>query len=96
MAHIYHLEEWECNGKWYVGDVSALAANSNLWWYAPRLLSISPVDYVALLIKEYNVKYIKYNARSNVLIFAFDSLKDCRIYKNYINKLARQNNFIIY
>lgn len=96
MGHIYKLEEWECNGRWYVGDVSALAANSNAWWYAPRLLDLPLVDYIHLLIDEYHVTYIKYCHRTNVLIFAFNTLKDCRNYKNCINRLARNKNFIVY
>ena len=96
MAHIYKLEEWDCNGKWYCGDVSALAANSNAWWYAPRLLNISLTDYILLLINTYHAIDVKYFQRTNVLIFAFSSLKDCRNYKNYINKIARERNFVIY
>lgn len=96
MEHVYHLTEWESNGKWLCGDVSALAANSNAWWYAPRLLSLSPVDYVKLLITKFNAKDLHYTAESNVLIFYFHSLADCRKYKNYINKIAREKHFVTY
>ena len=96
MTHIYKVEEWECNGRWYVGDLSNLPAGSNLWWYAPAAANLSPIDYVKLLIEKFGVKYIHFNSEANVLIFAFDSLVDCRKYKTFINQLARKNKFLIY
>ena len=54
MAHVFKMTEWESNGKWMCGDVSALAANSNTWWYVPRMLSLSLEDYVKLLISRYH------------------------------------------
>lgn len=96
MAHIYKMEEWECNGRWYCGDVSALAANSNLWWYVPRILDISPVDYVLLLKDKFNATGFKYSTSSDVLIFHFNSLADCRKFKNYVNQKARHKNFVTY
>lgn len=95
MAHIYKAEEWNSLNRWYVGDVSALAAGSNTWWYVPRLLDISPVDYISLLI-QYGATGFKYNSKTNVLVFYFPSLEKCRKYKNYINKVARDKNFVIY
>lgn len=94
MTHILKYEEWESNGKWLCGDVSALAAGSNTWWYVPSLLEITPVEFVKLLIEKFNCKYIKYS--NDVLIYRFSSLADCRKYKNYINKIAREKKFYIY
>ena len=95
MAHIYQMQEWESNGKWLCGDVSALAADSNDWTYPAQILNLSPIDYVKLLINTYNAK-VHYTASANVLIFHFSSLADCRRFKNYINKKARERNFVIY
>lgn len=96
MAHIYKMEEWENAGRWYCGDVSALAANSNLWWYVPCLLNLSPVEYVLLLKDKFHATGFKYNSSSDVLIFYFLSLEDCRKFKNYVNKQARDKNFVTY
>ena len=96
MAHIFHMTEWESNGKWMCGDVSALAANSNLWWYIPNLLQISPVEYVNLLINTFHAIDLHYSVDKNVLFFKFASLTECRKFKNYINKLAKEKNFTIY
>ena len=96
MTHIYKAEEWECNGRWYVADTSNLPKSSNTWWYAPAAANLSPIEYVKLLITKFKVSHIQYKVKSDVLIFSFDSLEDCRKYKNYINKQARQNKFYIY
>lgn len=96
MAHVYKVEEWEHNGRWYCGDVSALAADSNDWYYAPQLLDLSPTEYVKLLVSKFGASQIRYRAAANVLIFSFSSLADCRKYKNYINKIAREKKFVTY
>ena len=96
MAHILKYETWESNGRWLCGDVSALAAGSNTWWYVPALLNISPVEYVYLLKDKFNATTIHYKTKYDVLIFSFSTLADCRKFKNYINKIAREKNFVIY
>ena len=96
MAHIYKAEEWCSNGKWLCGDVSALAAMSNAWWYPAQIMGLTLVEYVKTLISKYHAVDLHYTAEKNVLIFRFSSLEDCRKYKNDINRLAREKNFIIY
>ena len=96
MAHVLKYEEWESNGKWHCGDVSALAANSNTWWYIPALLNITPVEYVKLLIDKFHVTSIYYKFQYDVLSYSFSTLADCRKFKNYINKIAREKQFYIY
>ena len=96
MAHIYKAEEWSSNGRWHCGDVSALAANSNMWWYVPQILGISYTDYIYLLINKYHASHFHYTAEKNVLLFTFASLADCRKFKNDINKKAREKNFVTY
>ena len=96
MTHILFFTEWESNGKWLCGDVSALAAGSNTWWYVPALLNISPVEYVKLLMDKFHCNDIHYELKYDVLIFRFSTLADCRKFKNYINKVAREKKFYIY
>lgn len=96
MAHVYKAEEWESNGKWLCGDVSALAAKSNTWWYPACILGLSPVEYVKTLINKYHAVDLHYSTKTDVLIFYFSSLADCRKFKNDINKQARLKNFITY
>ena len=94
--HIYKATEWECNGLWKCGDVSALAADSNKWWYPCNILSITPVEYVKMLINKFNAVDLHYTVKGNVLMYSFTTLADCRKYKNFINKVAREKNFTIY
>lgn len=96
MNHIYKAEEWESIGKWYVGDVSALAANSNKWWHQSNIFNTSPVEFVKILINKYKASIISYTCKSDVLIFYFTSLADARKYKNDLNKLARNRKYFNY
>ena len=96
MAHVYKAEEWSSNGKWLCGDVSALAAGSNSWWYVPQILGLSYTDYIHELINTYHAVDLLFSAKSNVLIFYFSTLADCRKFKNKVNKIAREKNFITY
>ena len=95
MAHIFQMQEWESNGKWLCGDVSALAADSNDWTYPAQILNLSLPNYILLLYYEYNAE-IHYSASGNVLVFYFSSLADCRKFKNYINRKAREKHFVTY
>ena len=90
------MEEWENNGRWHCGDVSALAANSNLWWYVPNILGITPVEYVHLLIDKFNATSLKYEVKYDVLMFSFRTQADCRKFKNYVNAEARKKKFVTY
>lgn len=94
--HIYKTTEWKSNGYYYCGDISALGKDSNKWWYPCNILSISPVEYVNLLINKFHAVGLHYSATKDVLIFKFTTLTDCRKYKNFINKVAKEKNFTIY
>ena len=95
MANILHLTEWETPSGWHCGDVSALAAGSNYWWNIPRMLNISMEDYIHLLLS-YHAINLHYSAKCNVLSYCFSTQQDCRKFKNYINKMAREKNFVAY
>ena len=95
MAHVYKAEEWESNGRWLCGDVSALAADSNDWTYPMQIFGLTPVEYVKLLIYAFNAE-VHYSLSANVLMFYFSTLADCRKFKNLVNKKAREKHFVIY
>ena len=97
MIHIYKCEEWQSpTGQWLCGDVSAPAANSNTWWYPANILGISVEEYVKILVSKYHAVDLRYETKYDVLIFRFNSLADCRKYKNDINKKAREIKFYTY
>ena len=97
INHVYKAEEWKAgNGKWYCADVSSLSRDSSTWWYPCNILELSPVEYVKLLKNKFNASNFHYRTQSDVLLFSFDSQQDCRRYKNYINKIAREKHFVTY
>lgn len=96
MEHILKYSEWESNGRWQCTDVSNFAKGSAYWYHVPQMLGISYTDYIYLLRDKYNVHYMSYTAKYNVLTFAFDTLQECRKFKNDINRIARQKKYYIY
>ena len=95
MAHLYETSIWQGGSDlWYVNDVKDLAGVSGKWWVPCRILGIAPVDYVKILIDEFKVAKISFNAEKNFLYFAWEKEADARRYKNWINKMARKANFI--
>lgn len=96
MAHLYKTVEWQgTSGRWYVNDVIDLTSLASKWWAPVRLLKLSPVDYVLMLKNNFNASGFRYKKETNVLIFSFSSQEDARKYKNFINKKARESNFVI-
>lgn len=95
MAHLYKTTEWQSgSGVWYVADVQELGTSSSYWWIPLKILEISAVDFVKMLKNNFNVYNVRYNKEANVLIFNFKSQEAARKYKNFINKKAREKNFI--
>ena len=84
MTHVLKVSEWEAASGWLVADVTRPAASSSDWGWIPLMLNLSIVDY------------IKYFPDCNMLHFSFSSLTDARKFKNYVNKVAREKNFLIY
>lgn len=99
MTHLYKATEWGKDNTWYVADVAEIGATTaNLWWTPARILNISPAEFAALLKNTFNAKHIKYYPPSkdyqHLLVFTFATQAEARKYKNYINKKARERNYI--
>lgn len=95
MAHLYKADIWKDNGVWHVNDVQDLAGISGYWWVPMRMLELSPIEYVTLLKEKFNASNFIYTAKYDTLIFSFKKESDGRKFKNYINKIARDKNFIV-
>lgn len=96
MAHVYKVSEWQGgSGCWRCSDTSDLGHGSGRWWIPARVLGISPAAYVELLVKDYQVDHISFN--NNMLVFSWDEKNYARMHKYvlWINKIARNKNFII-
>lgn len=96
MSHLYKVSEWcsSSSGVWYCNDIEDLAGISSRWWTPARMLNMPLDEYVTMLIKEFKVDNISYNPEANVLVFSWKSREACRKYKNWINKKARECNFM--
>lgn len=95
MKHLYKMSEWQSpTGKWYCNDIEDLSGIAGLWWIPARLLNIPLVDFVSMLVYEYNAM-VSYNIERDVLIYSWDKQSEMRRFKNYINKKARETNFMI-
>ena len=86
-------EEWQSgSGKWYCNDTSDLTSARALWYTPARMLNISLEEFVKMLINDFQVDYIEFN---KILIYSWDSQAKMRVFKNWINKKAREGKWII-
>ena len=93
--HLYRASEWQGgSGVWYCNDVEDLAGISSRWWTPARMLNMPLDKYVTMLVEEFKVDSISYDPKANVLVFYWKSREACRKYKNWINKKARECNFM--
>ena len=95
MSHIMKYTEWESISGWHSGDVTNLAQNSNAWWLPARMLGISLTDYILLLKDTFHAKNFYYNMDKNLLLWQWESYKDCHNFTLYINKESRKRKFYI-
>ena len=96
MSHLYVTSEWQgASGRWYVNDVTDFTSVACKWWAPVRLLNMTPIEYVLMLKNDFNASDFRYTKEKNVLIFSFATQTDARKYKNFINKKAREKQFIL-
>ena len=96
MSHLYVASEWQgASGRWYVNDITNSTSVACKWWTPVRLLNMTPVEYVLMLKNNFKASNFKYTKGKNVLIFSFETQADARKYKNFINKKAREKQFIL-
>lgn len=96
--HLFKCVEWEMNGEWHCADTSDLVHNSSAWWLPCRLLEITPAEFVLLLKDKYKCDHIKWldsPSEDGVLYFYWSNQAQMRVYKNWINKVAREKKFYI-
>lgn len=93
---LYKCEEWQGSSlDWYVNDVKNSNPIAHKWWIPLLILNISCEEYIKMLKTKFKAKDFNYKKESNVLIFSFSSVTDARKYKNYINRIAREKQFIL-
>lgn len=91
---LLRYEEWQsATGRWYCNDTSDLTSARALWYTPARLLNISLEEFVRMLINDFQVDTINFDGKT--LIYSWDSLSKCRLFKNWLNKKAREGKWII-
>lgn len=92
---LYKMTEWESNENWYCNNVSNLANNSGVWWLPARMMKISPAQYLKWVIDNFHPDTIYHSDDCSFIGWSWKKQSDMRIFKNKVNALARQENFMI-
>lgn len=91
---IYQMEEWQgSSGRWYCEHIKSFPRNVQKWVVPARILGISADEYVKLLIFKYKPDHISFDG--NTLVYSWNSQQKMRVFKNYMNAMARKANFEI-
>lgn len=65
-------------------------------WHIPARLLVTPLDYfVRDLVEVHGATITKFVKSKKLLLFHWDSLEDCRKFKNLVNAKARKINYQI-
>ena len=94
MSHILCYSEW-CDpnsNTYHCNDVNV--KGGGVWWLVPRMLQMDPADYVKMVIEDYHAE-VTYFADKSVLLMSWKSQTECRKFKNFINKRARETQFYV-
>lgn len=96
MKHLFEMKEFQGSSeKWYCSDVSDLAHNSGAWYLPARMLGLTPAQYLSKVINEYKPNSVYHNEDCSFVSFSWDKQSDMRKFKLFINKEARNRNFLI-
>ena len=95
--HILRLEEFEAAGQWYVAATADIGKIGNKWYTIPFALKMSAYDYVKLLAEKYQPDSLSLREGPNgsVLIYSWKSQAKMRLWKNWVNKQLRANQFYV-
>jgi len=93
---LYKMTEWQSSsGLWYCNCVDDLAHNSGVWYLPARILDLTPAAYIEYMIKNFKPDRIYADKESCFISFSWKNQADMRLWKNFINKKAREKNFQI-
>lgn len=96
MNKIWKATEWETpTGKWRCNCVDDLGGWAGKWYIPARILDMSPAAYLEFVIKEFKPDNIDIDKDHCLVFFSWNNQSAMRLYKNFINKKARERNFCI-
>ena len=88
------MTEWQSGGNYRV-TFPDLVGKTGVWLLPMRLMGVSLKDYVIILKGTYGADITYYKNDNGDLAwigYSFNNQSDCRRFKNYINKLARDKS----
>lgn len=93
---LWKASEWETSSGWHCNCTDNLAGGSSLWYLPARILNISPADLIILMKDKYNAEVNFCGTKDNfIVLFTWEKQSDMRLWKNFINRKAREINFQI-
>jgi hypothetical protein len=93
---LYRLEEWQgASGNWYCGHTGSFPQHIQKWVIPARILGVTADEFLKILIKDFEPDEIYHNKDCSFVGWSWKSQVKMRKYKNYMNKLAREQNFQI-
>lgn len=93
---LYKLDEWQgASGVWYCNCLQSLKTNAACWYAPARVFGISPAEFIKLVVGKYGADQVRYSADSGFFSYGWTSQAKMRIYKNDVNRIAREKNFQI-
>lgn len=97
MAHILKYSEFQdpVGNMWGCNDMSDLAHGSAYWYLPARMLNITPAEYLEWVITNFHPDKVNYTSDYSVIWWRWKDQDEERKFKNTINNLARQHNFMI-
>jgi len=95
MSHLLKYEEWETSTGWKCGDLQDLGKGSNYWWLPARMLQMTPANYLKWVIENFKPDEVYHSDDYSLVGWSWKSQNKMRVFKNKLNALARQYNFMI-
>lgn len=88
--------EWQSgSGRWFVNDISDLTSVRSMWWIPARLLEISLDNFILMLKNDFKVDYLTFNGKTLIYSWAEKNYSNAHKFLLFINRKAREKNFII-
>lgn len=98
MSKVYKATEW----KDLAGNIRIqcddLVGTGRNWSEPAKILGMKPSDFLASLKEDYEATLVPYRNKEGKLTFVgyhWKSLQKARLFKNKLNKIAREKNYKI-
>ena len=94
---LYKLSEWQSlSGDWHCNCIDDLKNNSSYWAIPARIMGISPAEFLKWLFsQDFKPDNFYFNKEKCLCFWSWKDQSQMRKYKNRINALARQKNFLV-